>query len=68
MHTQTTNEKALEGVVSMSLFGVPTSHPGVLSKALILLVKDYTPLYVHTRQINLNPTNQIRALKGTPVL
>ena len=48
------------------------SHPGVLFKALILLVKDYTQLYVHTRQINPNPTlinptqtNQIRALKGT---
>ena len=32
------------------------SHPGVLFKALILLVKDYTQLYVHTRQINPNPT------------
>ena len=32
------------------------SHPGVLFKALILLVKDYTQLYVHICQINPNPT------------
>ena len=36
--------------------GTEESHPRVLFKALILLVKDYTQLYVHTRQINPNPT------------
>ena len=44
------------------------SYPGVLFKALTLLVKNYTQLYAHTCQINPNPTNQIRAWKGTPVL
>ena len=32
------------------------SHPGVLFKVIILLVKDYTQLYVHICQINPNPT------------
>ena len=54
--------------------GGKRSHPGLLFKTLILLVNNYTQPYVHMRcnpnptLINPNLTNQIRALKPSPVL